>query len=68
MDEKECLKKKYTSRIYFVEMHRKTNGVCFRDAAGVVIINKWYESRKKQCRGRSRVDCTADSKNNLGTD
>ena len=29
-------------------MHRKTNVVCFRDAAGVLINNKWYESRKNE--------------------
>ena len=27
-------------------MHRRTNVVCFRDTAGVLINNKWYGCRK----------------------
>ena len=43
---KNMLEKKYASLIYFVEMHGKTNVVYFKDAAGVLINNKSYNSRK----------------------
>lgn len=43
---KKKLEEKYESLIYFVEMNGKSNVVCFRDAAEIVINDKWYESRK----------------------
>ena len=44
---KKMREKKYASLIYFVEINGKTNVVCFKDAAEVLINNKLYECRKK---------------------
>ena len=39
-------KEKYADSIVFVEVQGKADVVCFRDAAGYLINDKWYESRK----------------------
>ena len=40
------LKEKFADSIFFAELQGKADVVCFRDAAGYLINDKWYEIRK----------------------
>lgn len=41
------LKDKYKDHIFFAELNRKSDVVCLKDTASLIINNAWYDAREK---------------------
>lgn len=45
---------KYQDRTFFSEINEKSDVLCFRDTAEMLIIDKWYQNKKANCDEKAR--------------
>ena len=56
---KKKLKDKYKDHIFFAELNGKSDVVCLKDTASLIINNAWYEAREKDAEDSERIIKTA---------